>query len=173
MTQERMFDAPIPGASLTAPVGGRPWKNPPEYSTVEEAIEFYADKLADKKIKRAIIEALDLGLAVTTIANGLQLSAVMEGLHSADVGMLTLPIIMEMIMLIAEVEGIKYTSGLDGKTIKSKASVQKALNTLNDNLTTTDMKKDMSTQAITEAPIDDMEQPQVSDAGSGLMARRV
>lgn len=35
------FDYPIPGQGMTAEVGSRPWQNPPQYTTVEEALEFY------------------------------------------------------------------------------------------------------------------------------------
>ena len=34
-TKEPIFDAPIPGMSLTAELGGRPWQSPPQYATVE------------------------------------------------------------------------------------------------------------------------------------------
>ena len=37
----------------------------------------------------------------------------MEGKHSIDVGMLVMPVIMELIMYIAEEQGVKYTSGLE------------------------------------------------------------
>ena len=38
---EPVFDAPIPGSGLTKEVGASPLKNPPQYTTVDEAIEFY------------------------------------------------------------------------------------------------------------------------------------
>ena len=33
---EPQIDAPIPGMSMTAPMGGRPWLKPPQFATVEE-----------------------------------------------------------------------------------------------------------------------------------------
>ena len=41
MAEEPTFDAPLPGMSLTAEVGSRPWQNAPKYGTVDEAIEHY------------------------------------------------------------------------------------------------------------------------------------
>ena len=31
-TNEPMFDGPIPGESLTAELGARPWQSPPQYA---------------------------------------------------------------------------------------------------------------------------------------------
>jgi hypothetical protein len=41
----------------------------------------------------------------------MQLGAVMEGKHSADVGILMIPIIVELMSYIAETAGIEYTTG--------------------------------------------------------------
>ena len=38
---EAFIDAPIAGQSLTSEVGGWPWEQPPQYTTVEETLEFY------------------------------------------------------------------------------------------------------------------------------------
>ena len=38
---EPKIDAPIAGQSLTAELGNRPWQQPPQYTTVEEALQFY------------------------------------------------------------------------------------------------------------------------------------
>ena len=35
------FDAPIPGESLTAELGSRPWQSPPQFATVEQALDYY------------------------------------------------------------------------------------------------------------------------------------
>ena len=47
--REVQVDAPIPGMSLTAPLGGRPWQQPPQMATVEEAIDYYLPKLMDRE----------------------------------------------------------------------------------------------------------------------------
>ena len=54
-----------------------------------------------------------MGIPVTTVANTMQLGSVMEGKHSVDVGMLILPVLVELIMLIGDTAGVKYTSGLE------------------------------------------------------------
>ena len=36
-----VFDAPVPGEAMTAELGARPWQQPAQYTTVEEALDFY------------------------------------------------------------------------------------------------------------------------------------
>ena len=42
---EPSFDAPLPGMSLTAEVGSRPWQNPPKYATVDEVVDHYVTRM--------------------------------------------------------------------------------------------------------------------------------
>jgi|SRR5210317_1841924 hypothetical protein len=109
---EEFFDAPIPGMSLTHELGARPWQQPSQFSTVDEAIEYYMASMTTEEFMDQIIEVLELGVPVTSIANSMQLSSVMEGKHTVDVGMLVVPILMELIMLLGDSAGIDYETGL-------------------------------------------------------------
>ena len=97
-----LFDAPIPGMSLTHELGARPWQSPSQFTTVDEAIDFYMDRMATEEYMEQAVEVMKMGVPVTTIANSMQMAGVMEGKHNIDVGMLVIPLIMEMLMLIAE-----------------------------------------------------------------------
>lgn len=108
-----IFNAPIPGESMTHELGARPWQQPAQYATVEEALDYYIPRFANDDVINQTADVLRMGVPVTTLANTIQLASVMEGKHSIDVGMLVLPVIMEMIMYIAEAEGIDYVSGLE------------------------------------------------------------
>ena len=108
-----IFNAPIPGESMTHELGARPWQQPAQFTTVEEALDYYIPRFATDDVINQTADVLRMGVPVTTLANTIQLASVMEGKHSIDVGMLILPVIMEMIMYIAESEGIDYVSGLE------------------------------------------------------------
>ena len=108
-----IFNAQIPGESMTHELGARPWQQPAQYTTVEEALDYYIPRFANDDVINQTADVLRMGVPVTTLANTIQLASVMEGKHSIDVGMLVLPVIMEMIMYIAEAEGIDYVSGLE------------------------------------------------------------
>ena len=118
--REPLLDGPIAGQSLTAEINGRPWLNPPQQVTVDDAIEYYLDRMSSEEFTDQLVDVLEMGVPVTTLANTLQLGSVMEGVHSVDTGMLVMPFIMEMIMLVGDSSGVKYDSGLEnpnkGKT---------------------------------------------------------
>tara|TARA_R100000541_G_scaffold37515_1_gene45409 strand:- start:766 stop:1269 length:504 start_codon:yes stop_codon:yes gene_type:complete len=111
--EEIPLEAPIAGMSMTHEVGARPWQTPPQQATVQEAIAHYIERMQDDSITEQIVNILQSDIPVTTLANTIQLAGVMEGRHSIDVGVLILPVIMEMIMLIADAEGIKYETGME------------------------------------------------------------
>jgi hypothetical protein len=156
-TTQPAFDAPISGMSLTAEVGSRPWQSPAQFTTVDEAIEFYMDRMATEQFYEQAVEVMEMGVPVTTIANTMQMAGVMEGKHSIDVGMLVTPLIMEMLMLIAEEENIDYDDGLteikDNKTSDS----------------TLDKLRNEMKQKIDEVKEEEVE---IEEESTGLMARR-
>ena len=88
-----IMDAPIPGQSLTTEVGSRPWQQPAKYSTVEEALEHYAKTITDPAINEPLLDTLEMGTPVTSIAEIVVQSGAMEGLHTIDVSILMLPVI--------------------------------------------------------------------------------
>ena len=110
---ELSFDAPIAGQSLTAETGNRNWQQPPQFTTAEQAVEHYLPKLLDPKLAPQLAETMELGVPITTIANALQIGGVMQGLHTIDVGILVLPVLIEVMINIAENEGVKYTTGTE------------------------------------------------------------
>ena len=126
--EEPSFDMPIAGQSLTAELGGRPWQQPPQYSTVEEALDYYIPSLESEEVSTQLLDVLEMGIPVTSVANAMQTASVMDGKHSVDVGVLVLPVLIELIMLIAETAGVEYISGLEpDKTIMNKSLINKAI----------------------------------------------
>ncbi len=121
------IDAPIPGMGLTAPLGGRPWQKPPQYATVEEALDYYMPKLMDKEFVPELLTIIELGIPLTTIANSFQLSAVMEGKHSIDVGILIIPVIVELMMTIAEANDVEFVSGMEREKEQGLSNAKIAL----------------------------------------------
>ena len=90
------IDAPIAGQSLTAELGGRPWQQPPQYSTVEEALNYYVERLTHPDMQEELMSTIELGAPLTVVANAIQAAGVMEGKHTLDVGMLRIPVLVEL-----------------------------------------------------------------------------
>ena len=108
-----MFNAPIPGQSLTSEPRNYPWENPPEFANPEEALLFHMDRLKDPSKVKAIAGLLTLGLDVVTLTEGILRGAVAEGRHSVDVSMLIGPIVHEYIVGVADAAGLDYDEGLE------------------------------------------------------------
>ena len=107
------MDAPIAGQSLTTEVGGRRWQQPAKYSSVEDALEFYAKKITDPAINSSLLDALEMGTPVSSVAEVIVQSAAMEGLHTIDVSILLLPVVMELVAYVADEAEIEYNMGID------------------------------------------------------------
>ena len=154
---ELMFDAPIPGMGMTHEVGGRPWQTPPQHSTVEEALDFYIPRLTSEDFIDQLLDVIEMGVPLTTIANSLQLSSVMQGKHSVDVGILVLPVLVELLSYIAESSNVKFVSGLDKEKKIKDSTVDLAAS-----------KVDTIEEAIDERLTNIAEE----EPPSGLMSRR-
>lgn len=111
--QEPVFDLPVPGMGMTHEVGARPWQQPAQYTKVDDVAQYYIAKMQDDTFAPNVLNLLETKMPVTMIANAMQTVNVMNGVHSIDVGVLSLPIIMEMIMFIADSEGIEYITGTE------------------------------------------------------------
>ena len=96
---EPVFDAPIPGSGLTKEVGASPLKNPPQYTTVDEAIEFYVKQMSTDTFSNQVADVLEMGVPITSLVNIIQMHSVMEGRHMIWVLMMkTIP--KEQVMLL-------------------------------------------------------------------------
>jgi hypothetical protein len=163
---EPTFDAPIPGMSLVHELGARPWQTPAQYTTVDEAIEYYMSRMTSEDFMLQVVDVLEMGVPVTVVVNTIQLANVMEGIHSIDVGMLVSPLLMELIMMIGDSAGIEYRTGMDdpdeGKT--KPTFYAKYLNEY--------------TKKLQETPLDELveeereKEEEIKEEPAGLMARR-
>jgi len=120
MAEEPEFDAPIPGMSLTAEVGSRPWQNPPKFATVDEALNHYIPRIGSSDMSNEMLDLMELGIPITSIADTIQTGGVMQGLHTIDVGILILPVLMEMLAYIAEDADIEYDLGMKARIDEDK-----------------------------------------------------
>ena len=163
---EQRLEAPIPGMAMTHEVGARPWQQPAQYTSVEEALQYYLPRMQDDAFTDSLINVIEMGMPLTTLANTIQLAGVMDGRHNIDVGILIMPVLIEMMQLVAEAEGVKYVTGMErnieGETKDSDVSA--ALATFKDNLGNDGMDK-QETQDMDI--VEEQDEPSM-----GLMARR-
>ena len=158
------FTAPIPGESLTMELGSRPWQSPPQYATAEQALEYYLPRLESEEVIKPLLDVLEMGIPATTLANTMQLASVMEGIHSIDVGILILPVLVELLMLIGDTNKVKYVSGLENETKLRSSLVDLALNKV-ENVEVSDKKEDAKKDSV------DVDADVKDKVSKGLMSR--
>ena len=153
------FDAPIPGMGLTHEIGARPWQTPPEFTTLEEALDYYTPRLTDKNYMGRLIDIIETKVPLTSIADTLTLGGVMQGLHTVDVAVLVNPILVELMEGIAKNAEIDYLVGDDegAGDVPDSMILKKAMKDLD--------KIDMS-EVVEKEPESTENKP------SGLMSRR-
>ena len=104
-----------------------------------------------------------MGIPITVIANSLQLGAVLEGVHSIDVGILVTPVLIEMMAYIAEQNGIDFKIGNEEEESPkpSESLISAAIRGLEERGVVGD-----------EEPTEEVEEEETEEEPKGLMVRR-
>ena len=106
---EDFLEAPIPGMSLTTEPGSVPWEQPPQLVTIQEVADYYINKLTeDQEAIDKTLDAIELGVPLESLADGVITFNMMKGIHTVDVGFLVMPIIVELFITLADLNDIKY-----------------------------------------------------------------
>ena len=152
---------PIPGQSLTHELRARPWQNPPQFNTVEESMDWYLERFDNPEIVQELLSIIEMGIPLSTIANSMQLGAVLQGVHNIDVGVLIMPILIEIMKTLAEKTDTNYVMGDEPEESDrpSDAVLESALSKI----------KGMTVEDMPEE--EDMEE-ETDEEPMGLMARR-
>lgn len=165
---EPNLDYPIPGMGMTAELGSRLWEQPPQLDTVDEATDFYMERMKQEDVQKGLIKVIDMGVPLTTIANAIQLANVMEGRHNIDVGVLMLPILVETMRYIAEEANIEYVTGMEEIKEKDDALALKVASKMIDEKEEIVEEEDVNKISETETTGVEIVKPP-----KGLMSRRV
>jgi len=108
-----MFNAPIPGESLTTEPKSMPYQRPPEIADPIEALDKHIESLSREEAMEDALFFLEMGVPLTNLTEGILRSAVMEGIHSVDVSLIIAPVVHEFIRKHAIAADIDFTEGFD------------------------------------------------------------
>jgi|TARA_R110002012_G_scaffold209967_1_gene380561 hypothetical protein len=174
---ETSFDRPIPGMGMTHELGARPWQTPPTYVTVDEAADYYIEKMSSPEFKNKLLDVMAMKVPLTTVANTMQLSSVMEGLHTVDVGMMMIPILVEVMALIGDSADVDYVTGMDAKKEARPSMINKIIEDMKSEIgDVEDMDEGMEMQQPQEEveamPTEETQEEMPMEQPKGLMARR-
>ena len=92
-----MFDAPIPGQSLTDEPGNYPWEHPPQTASIEEAADAVYESIMDKENMARMFTLLRMGIPIEALVKVITFSGFLEGKWTVDVAKLLEPIVAMMI----------------------------------------------------------------------------
>ena len=163
-----LFDAPIPGQSLTTEPKNAPFERPPEIVNPEEALMVHLERLNDVDKMEAIVFAVDLGIDVQTITKGILRSAVMEGIHSIDVSLIIAPAVHSFIASTLDAVGVEYDDGFEDKEEAKRVRDASNKSRLKNMLMDKDTQEDMSEVKVVEEEVPVEEE---QSEPKGLMAR--
>lgn len=103
-----VFSAPIPGQSWTMPPKSAPWEHPPQYTTLEKAMNFLMDQLLEPHQLKHLLTMMDGGMAIEAIARTLIFAGFQQGMWNPDLGMMMLKPLMLALIAIAHRANLKH-----------------------------------------------------------------
>ena len=107
---ENIFDAPIPGQSLTDTPGNAAWEHPPEFTDVEKAADYVWDILHKEDFLEQVISFLKDGTPVEAVARMILFGGFTQGKWTPDLAILLAEIVFKQVLAIgmrAKVKNIK------------------------------------------------------------------
>ena len=97
-----------PGISWTAPEKSRPWQQPPQLVNIGDVVQRYMDSFSDPEVMSNAIDAIETKVPLSIMAQSIMLNYVSEGVHTMDMGILVMPVIIELLVTFAELSNVDY-----------------------------------------------------------------
>lgn len=177
MIQDKAFDAPIPGQSLTGSPKAHAWERPPETVDPEVAIVHHIERLSQPDVEDNVMDAIQFGLPISYITDLALTGGVANGIHTIDVSIIIAPVIHEYVRSIAESAGLPYKEfwdkdedkfGPEQKKRLALEAINKAIDEAEEPDPGTNLLEEMkdSVETVEEIP------EEVKTPKRGLMARR-
>lgn len=150
------FIKPVPpGISFTDNPRSTPWNTPPKLVKVQDVAQRYIASLSQPNTINSALDVLEAGVPIAALANAIMLTGVASNVHTIDAGILVIPVIIEMLVTLAEIHGVQYEvfeKDPDADNVPARV-IRKAL------------------QKAKETPAEVVEEPS-EPMLSGLMARK-
>jgi|TARA_Y100000310_G_scaffold314561_1_gene364061 hypothetical protein len=104
------LDQPIPGSSLTAPIGSRTWDSPPQIADPNQAVDEIIAKIENnEKAKDEMLNLLAAGTPIEAMVNTISFMGFVEGKWSPDTAELVKGPVGAYLVGLAEENNIEAT----------------------------------------------------------------
>lgn len=104
---------PIPGENYTSDTKNYPWRQPPQFTDVNDCLDFLVRKIHKIQSANGILNMAELGIPLYKIADMLLTQGVGAGLWTVDFTLLLGGPLTRMIELICVGFGVDYTLGIE------------------------------------------------------------
>lgn len=103
----RLFDAPIPGQSLTMAPGAMPIESAPRFTDLNKAAEYMFDRMTNPKNVLQMKTALENGATAESISKTVTFKGYVDGLWNADMHLMLQKIALAQVVGVAKRAGVK------------------------------------------------------------------
>lgn len=119
--QEDLFSGPLPGENFLSDTRNQAWHKPPQFTSVDAAIEYSIQKLLDKKRSKQILTMLEMGVSVVQVTDIYLTAGMGQGKWTPDFALLMAGPVAHIVKMMADGYGIDYVMGLeDNEKIPTK-----------------------------------------------------
>jgi len=110
-----IFDAPIPGQSLTQHPGASPIEHPPLFVHLDEALEYVWEQLHKKKKAVMMFSLIKAGAPIESLARTLLYQGLIDSKWTVDLALLMFQTVVWQIEAMCHLKGIKFKTFNDDK----------------------------------------------------------
>lgn len=103
------FSGPIPGESLTHAPKQMPYEHPPQFTKLEDAMNFLMGQMLEPQYLKQLLALMDAGMPIEAITRTLLFSGFSMGKWTPDLGILMYKPLMLSLMAIAHKANMKHT----------------------------------------------------------------
>lgn len=110
---DKLMDGPIPGENYTTDTKNFPWHRPPQFTNLDDAIEYSIKWIMDEERADNYILMLQVGWTVVDMAQMFIMNGVGKGLWTFDMGLLMVGPIGHILIIMARGAEIEYDLGIE------------------------------------------------------------
>jgi len=104
---------PIPGENFTSDVKSYPWHRPPEFTDIDDALDYIARKITDFQVANTFLTLAEIGVPLWKIADFIVTAGIGEGKWTPDFALLLAGPITKMIETMCIAFDVEYDLDLD------------------------------------------------------------
>ncbi len=106
-------NGPIPGENFTSDTRNYPWHQPPQYTSIDDALDMMSDKMVKKDVANSLLTIVELGVPLYKVASMLVMAGVMNGKWTPDFALLLVGPITRVLELLCIGYGVDYNIGIE------------------------------------------------------------